>query len=113
MLSISMQKWSRQSYIVWGKNACMVVISVIYSENLEDYNYTHPEDPEEGVNQNDVELWKKQPNLYWMRKGIYQDNRMEFYSLTWGQSPKTMISNLEMLLNFTQCSTSYDSLELL
>jgi len=50
---------------------------------------------------------------YWKRRGIYADNKMKLYSLIWGQSTKATQSKLETHLDFPQCRTDYDSLQLL
>jgi hypothetical protein len=60
-----------------------------------------------------MELWKKQLDLFWKRRGIHQDNKMKLYSVVWGQSSKTTQSKLETHQNFAQCKASYNSLGLL
>ncbi len=40
-------------------------------ENLEDYRFARPTDPEENLNQYEVESWKKQLDLFWKWQGIY------------------------------------------
>jgi hypothetical protein len=57
-------------------------------ENLEDYNFIQPENPEDEDNTFEMVSWKKQLDIYWMRRGIYADNKMKLYSLIWGQSTK-------------------------
>jgi hypothetical protein len=54
-------------------------------ENLEDFNLPRPENPEDEADRFEMESWKKQLDLYWKRRGIYQDNKMKLYSLIWGQ----------------------------
>ncbi len=78
-------------------------------ENFADYNLQRPDNP---VNNKDP-YEKKQLDLYWKRRGVYQDNKMKLYSLIWGQSSKTTQSKVETHLNFADCKASYDSLGLL
>jgi hypothetical protein len=82
-------------------------------EKMEDYNFVRPADPPDNANQNEVESWKKQLDLFWKRRGIYMDNKMKLYSLLWGQSSKTTQSKVETHLNYEQCKNDYDSLGLL
>jgi hypothetical protein len=74
---------------------------------LKDYNFTRPEDPPEGASQYDIESWKKQLDLFWKRRGIYQDNKMKLYSLIWGQSSKSTQSKVETHQNFSIVKASY------
>jgi hypothetical protein len=82
-------------------------------ENFADYNFQRPENPVNDEDPYELESWKKQLDLYWKRRGIYQDNKMKLYSLIWGQSSKTTQSKVETHLNFADAKTSYDSLGLL
>jgi hypothetical protein len=34
-------------------------------ENLVDYNFVRPADPQNGANQYEIEWWKKQLDLFW------------------------------------------------
>jgi hypothetical protein len=45
-------------------------------ENMKDYNFVRPQDPSKNANQFEVESWKKQLDIYWKRRGIYQDNKV-------------------------------------
>lgn len=49
-------------------------------ENMEDYSYQWPADPDANVNEYEKESWKKQLVLYWKQRGIYIDNKMKLYS---------------------------------
>jgi hypothetical protein len=82
-------------------------------ENMSDYNFTRPANPEDEDDQFEIESWKKQLDQYWKRRGIYADNKMKLYSLIWGQLTKAMQSKLETHQDFQQCKTDYDSLKLL
>jgi len=82
-------------------------------ENLEDYNFVRPENPDNENNTFEMESWKKQLDIYWKRRGVYADNKMKLYSLVWGQSTKTTQSKLETHAEFNQCKSTYDSLKLL
>jgi hypothetical protein len=67
-------------------------------ENLQEFNFTRPEDSAAKANQYEVESWKKLLDLYWKCRGVYTDNKMKLYSLKWGQSTK-MIDNKFSVLN--------------
>jgi hypothetical protein len=82
-------------------------------ENMEDYNFVRPPNPADEDDPFEIESWKKQLDQYWKRRGIYADNKMKLYSLIWGQSTKATQSKLETHLDFPQCRTDYDSLQLL
>jgi hypothetical protein len=82
-------------------------------ENFADYNFQRLENPVNNEDPYELESWKKQLDLYWKRRGVYQDNRMKLYSLIWGQSSKTTQSKVETHLNFANCKASYDCLGLL
>jgi hypothetical protein len=82
-------------------------------ENFADYNFQRPANPEDDEDPYELESWKKQLDLYWKRRGIYQDNKMKLYSLIWGQSSKITQSKVETHQNFAECKASYDSLGLL
>jgi hypothetical protein len=82
-------------------------------ENLKDYNFIRPADPDSDTNQYEVESWKKQLDMYWKRRGVYMDNKMKLFSLIWGQLSKTTQSKVETHLNFESCKNEYDSLGLL
>jgi hypothetical protein len=58
-------------------------------ENLDEYHFVKPTSPDPGAHQFEVESRKKQLDLYWKRRGIYEDNEMKLYSLIWGQCSKT------------------------
>jgi hypothetical protein len=60
----------------------------------------------------ELESWKKQFDLHWKRRGIYEDNKMKFFSLIWGQSTKSTQSKLETHDEFHDCKIAYDSLKL-
>ena len=62
-------------------------------ENLVDYNYVQPVDPPNNANQYEVELWKKQLDLFWKRRGIYADNKMKLYSLKGVNLPRPLKAN--------------------
>jgi hypothetical protein len=53
-------------------------------ENLEDYRFVRPANPDPNAHQYDSESWKKQLDLYWKCRGIYEDNKMKIHSLVWG-----------------------------
>jgi hypothetical protein len=72
-------------------------------ENLTDYNFVHPQNPEDEEDQFEIESWKKQLDQYWKRRGIYADNKMKLYSLIWGQSTKSTQSKLETHQEYNQC----------
>ena len=80
-------------------------------ENMKDFNFVRPQDPPDNAGQFDIESWKKQLDLYWKRRGGYQDNKMKLFSLIWGKSSKT--TQVETHLNYAQCKEEYDSLGLL
>jgi hypothetical protein len=82
-------------------------------ENFTDYNFQRPENSVNNKDPYELESWKKQLDLYWKRRGVYQDKKMKLYSLIWGQSSKTTQSKVEIHLNFADCKASYDSLGLL
>ncbi len=82
-------------------------------ENLQDYRFVRPANPESDADQYDIESWKKQLDMYWRRRGVYEDNKMKLYSLVWGQSSKSTQSKLETHLEFQQCKNDYDSLRLI
>ncbi len=46
-------------------------------ENLEEYNFTRPANPEDEDDQFEIESWKKQLDQYWKRRSIYADNKMK------------------------------------
>jgi len=82
-------------------------------ENLTDYTFVRPPNPQDGNDQYELESWKKQLDLHWKRRGIYEDNKMKLYSLIWGQSTKSTQSKLETHDDFQDCRTAYDSLKLI
>jgi len=82
-------------------------------ENLIDYTFVRPPNPQDGNDQYELESWKKQLDLHWKRRGIYEDNKMKLYSLIWGQSTKSTQSKLETHDDFQDCRTAYDSLKLI
>jgi hypothetical protein len=82
-------------------------------ENLSDYKFVRPDDPAINANQYTIESWKKQLDLYWKRRGMYSDNKMNLYSLVWGQSTKMTQSKLETHKDFLQFKTVYDSLKMM
>jgi hypothetical protein len=82
-------------------------------ENMRDFNFVRPQDPPDNASQFDIRSWKKQLDLYWKRRGVYQDNKMKLFSLIWGQSSKTTQSKVETHLNYVQCKDEYDSLGLI
>jgi hypothetical protein len=96
--------YARQAYTHGGDIRFMI-------ENLEDYNFIRPENPEDEDNRFEMEYWKKQLDIYWERRGVYADNKTKLYSLIWGQSTKTTQSKLETHAEFSQCKSSYDSLK--
>jgi hypothetical protein len=98
--------YAGQEYIHGGDIRYMI-------ENLEDFDLPPPEDPPANANQYAIKSWKKQLDLYWKRRSIYEDNKMKLYSLIWGQSSKTTQSKLETHQDFQQCKSSYESLKLL
>jgi len=98
--------YARQAYTHGGDIRFMI-------ENLEDYNFIRPENPEDEDNRFEMEYWKKQLDIYWERRGVYADNKTKLYSLIWGQSTKTTQSKLETHAEFSHCKSSYDSLKLL
>ncbi len=95
-----------QTYTHGGKIHFMI-------ENLEDYRFIRPENPDDEEDMFEMESWKKQLDIYWKRRGIYSDNKMKLYSLIRGQSTKTIQSKLETHADFNQCKNEYDSLKLL
>jgi len=72
-------------------------------ENLTDYNFVRPQNPEDEEDLFEIEFWKKQLDQYWKRWGIYADNKMKLYSLIWGQSTKSTQSKLETHQEYNQC----------
>jgi hypothetical protein len=82
-------------------------------ENLADYVFVRPPNPQDADDQYELESWKKQLDLHWKRRGIYEDNKMKLYSLIWGQSTKSTQSKLETHDEFNDCKTAYDSLKLI
>jgi len=58
-------------------------------KNLTDYTFVRPPNPQNANDQNELESWKKQLDLHWKHRGIYEDNKMKLYSLIWGQSTKS------------------------
>lgn len=83
-------------------------------ENFEDNNFQHPANPEDDEEPYELKWWKKQLDLYWKQREIYQDIKMKLYSLVWGQSSKTTQSKIETHhQNYTQYKATYDSLGLL
>jgi hypothetical protein len=53
-------------------------------ENLTDYTFIRPPNPQNANDQYELESWKKQLDLHWKRRGIHEDNKMKLYSLIWG-----------------------------
>jgi hypothetical protein len=45
-------------------------------ENLEDYHFVRPTNPDPNAHHFDIESWRKQLNLYWKCRGVYEDNKM-------------------------------------
>jgi hypothetical protein len=82
-------------------------------ENLRDYTFIRPPNPQDAMDQYELESWKKQLDLHWKRRGIYEDNKMKLYSLIWGQSTKSTQSKLETHEEFQECRTAYDSIKLI
>jgi len=82
-------------------------------ENLIDYNFVRPENPEDEEDQFEIKSWKKQLDQYWKRRGINADNKIKLYSLIWGQCTKSTQSKLETHQEFQQCKSDYDSLKLI
>jgi hypothetical protein len=82
-------------------------------ENLTDYNFVCPQNPEDEEDQFEIESWKKQLDQYWKRRGMYADNKVKLYSLIWGQSTKSTQSKLETHQEYHQCKSDYDSLKLI
>jgi hypothetical protein len=82
-------------------------------ENLTDYNFVQPWNPDDENDLFKMESWKKHFNQYWKRGGIYSDNKMKLYSLIWGQSTKAAQSKLETHQEYQQCKNDYDSLKLI
>jgi len=82
-------------------------------ENLEEFRFVRPQNLDPNAHQCDIEFCKKQLDLYWKCRGIYEDNKMKLYSLAWGQCSKTMQSKLETYLDYQQCKNDYDSLKLI
>jgi hypothetical protein len=82
-------------------------------ENLTDFTFVRPPNPQNANGQHELESWKKQLDIHWKRRGIYEDNKMKLYSLIWGQSTKSTQSKLETHEEFHDCRTAYDSLKLI
>jgi len=82
-------------------------------ENLQDFTFVRPPNPQDASDQYELESWKKQLDLHWKRRGIYEDNKMKLYSLIWGQSTKSTQSKLETHDDFQDCRNAYDSLKLI
>jgi len=82
-------------------------------ENLEDYCFIRPSNPDPNAHQFDIESWKKQLDLFWKRRGVYEDNKMKLYSLVWGQSSKSTQSKIETHLEFQRCKNDYANLKLI
>jgi len=82
-------------------------------ENLTDFTFVRPPNPQNANDQYELESWKKQLDIHWKRRGIYEDNKMKLYSLIWGQSTKSTQSKLETHEEFHDCRTAYDSLKLI
>jgi len=82
-------------------------------ENLVDYTFVRPPNPQDNNDQYELESWKKQLDLHWKRRGIYEDNKTKLYSLIWGQSTKSTQSKLETHDEFHDCKMAYDSLKLI
>jgi len=82
-------------------------------ENLEDYCFIRPPNPDPNAHQFDIESWKKQLDLFWKRRGVYEDNKMKLYSLVWGQSSKSTQSKIETHLEFQRCKNDYANLKLI
>jgi hypothetical protein len=90
-----------------GGDVCFMI------ENLTDYTFIRPLNPQNANDQYELESWKKQLDLHWKCRGIYEDNKMKLYSLIWGQSTKSTQSKLETHEEFNDCRTAYDSLKLI
>jgi len=82
-------------------------------DNLRDYAFVRPENPQDANDQFEWESWKKQLDIHWKRKGVYADNKMKLYSLIWGQSTRSTQSKLETHQDFEECKAEYDSLKLI
>jgi hypothetical protein len=82
-------------------------------ENLTDFVFVRPQNPEDPNDQYEMESWKKQLDIHWKRRGVYADNKMKLYSLIWGQSTRSTQSKLETHQDFAQCKAEYDSLKLI
>jgi len=82
-------------------------------ENLTDNNFVKPHKPQNAGDQFELESWKKQLDIHWKRRGVYVDNKMQLYSLIWGQWTKSTQSKLETHQDFQQCKSEYDSLKLI
>jgi hypothetical protein len=72
-------------------------------ENLDDFRFVRPQNPDSNAHQFEVESWKKQLDLFWKQRGIYKDNKMKLYSLVWGQCSKTTQSKIETHQDCQQC----------
>jgi hypothetical protein len=83
------------------------------TENLTDFTFVRPPNRQNANDQYELESWKKQLDIHWTRRGIYEDNKMKLYSLIWGQSTKSTQSKLETHEEFHDCRTTYDSLKLI
>jgi hypothetical protein len=81
-------------------------------KNFDDFNLPSPPYPQNNAGQFEIESWKKQLDIYWKRKSVYSDNKMN-YSLIWGQSTKSTQSKTETHQEYRECKVSYDSLKLL
>jgi hypothetical protein len=79
-------------------------------ENLTDYNFVRPNNPQNANDQFDLESQKKQLDIHWKRRGVYVDNKMKLYSLIWGQLTKSTQSKLETHQDFQQCKSEYDGM---
>jgi hypothetical protein len=82
-------------------------------ENLSDYSFVRPPNPNDAEDPYEMEPWKKQLDIHWKRKGIYADNKMKLYSLVWGQANKATQSKIETHQEYQQCKAEYDSLKLI
>jgi len=40
-------------------------------ENLKDYRFNRPPNPDPNAHQYDIESWKKQLDLFWKQRGVY------------------------------------------
>jgi hypothetical protein len=81
-------------------------------ENLDDFRFVRPQNPDPNAHQFEVESWKKQLDLFWKQRGIYKDNKMKLYSLVWGRCSKTTQRKIETHQNYQQRKNNYDSLKL-